>query len=95
MVLLIPNAMLQERRQRRYSRITWNANGRWIGTAHFYTWSAAMYRALCEATARTSENPGRLRCSAPNKGLRPLRRFAAIPAPPPEGYTPHLRLRGE
>lgn len=47
--------------------------------AHFYTWSATMYRALCEATARTSESPGRLRRSAPYKGLRPLRRFAAIP----------------
>ena len=48
--------------------------------AHFYTWSATMYRALCEATARTSESPGRLRRYAPYKGLHPLRRFAAIPA---------------
>ena len=55
--------------------------------AHFYTWSATMYRALCEATARTSESPGRLRCYAPYKGLHPLRRFAAIPAPSPERYT--------
>ncbi|MBR2198995.1 MAG: hypothetical protein UHS32_07325 [Bacteroidaceae bacterium] len=45
-----------------------------------------MYRALCEATARTSESPGRLRRSAPYKGLRPLRRFAAIPAPSLERY---------
>ena len=30
--------------------------------------------------ARTSESPGRLRRYAPYKGLRPLRRFAAIPA---------------
>jgi len=45
-----------------------------------------MYRALCEATARTSESPGRLRRYAPYKGLRPLRRFAAIPAPSPERY---------
>jgi hypothetical protein len=28
-----------------------------------------MYRALCEATARTCESPGRLRRSAPYKGL--------------------------
>ena len=55
--------------------------------AHFYTWSATMYRALCEATARTSESPGRLRRSATYKGLHPLRRFAAIPAPLPERYT--------
>ena len=46
-----------------------------------------MYRALCEAMGRTSESPARLRRSAPYKGLRPLRRFAAIPAPPLEGYT--------
>ena len=50
-----------------------------------------MYRALCEATARTSESPGRLRRSAPYKGLRPLRRFAAIPAPSLKG-TSALRL---
>ena len=31
------------------------------------------------AAARTSESPGRLRRYAPYKGLRPLRRFAAIP----------------
>ena len=49
------------------------------GRAHFYTWSAAMYRALCEATALTPECQGRLRRSVPYKGLRPLRRFAAIP----------------
>ena len=55
--------------------------------AHFYTWSATMYRALCEATARTCESPGRLRRYAPYKGLHPLRRFAAIPAPSPERYT--------
>ena len=55
--------------------------------AHFYTWSATMYRALCEATARTSESPGRLRRYAPYKGLHPLRRFAAIPAPSLERYT--------
>ena len=56
-----------------------------------------MYRALCEATARTSESPGRLRRSAPYKGLRPLRRFAAIPAHPQKQYprwkgTSALRL---
>jgi len=54
--------------------------------AHFYTWSATMYRALCEVAARTSESPGRLRRYAPYKGLHPLRRFAAIPAPSPERY---------
>ena len=46
-----------------------------------------MYRALCEATALTSESQGRLRRYAPYKGLRPLRRFAAIPAPSPGRYT--------
>ena len=37
--------------------------------------------------ARTSESPGRLRRFAPYKGLHPLRRFAAIPAPSRERYT--------
>ena len=36
--------------------------------------------------ARTSESPGRLRRYAPYKGLHPLRRFAAIPAPSLERY---------
>ena len=43
-----------------------------------------MYCALCEATARTSESPGRLHRFAPYKGQYPLRRFAAIPAPEEE-----------
>jgi len=51
-----------------------------------------MYRALCEATARTSESPGRLRRYAPYKGLHPLRRFAAIPAHPQKQYTRLWRL---
>jgi len=38
-----------------------------------------MYRALCEATGLTYESQAHLRRYAPNKGLRPLRRFAAIP----------------
>ena len=46
-----------------------------------------MYCALCEAAARTSESPGRLRRCAPSKGPHPLRRFAAIPAPSLERYT--------
>ena len=50
-----------------------------LDRAHFYTWSATMYRALCEATARTSESPGRLRRYAPYKGLYPLRRLASAP----------------
>ena len=37
--------------------------------------------------ALTCESQGRLRRSAPYKGLHPLRRFAAIPAPSPERYT--------
>lgn len=41
---------------------------------------------------RTSESPGRLRRSAPYKGLRPLRRFAAIPAPSAGKGTSALRL---
>ncbi len=49
--------------------------------AHFYTWSATVYRALCEALVPTPECRGHLRRCAPNKGLRPLRRFAAIPPP--------------
>ena len=49
--------------------------------AHFYTWPAAMYRALCEATARTSESPGRLRRCAPYKGLPPLAPLRGYPCP--------------
>ena len=38
-----------------------------------------MYHALCEATARTFESPGRLRRSAPYKGLSPLAPLRGYP----------------
>lgn len=42
---------------------------------------AAMYHALCEAAALTSESQGRSRRCVPSDRPRPLRRSAAIPFP--------------
>ena len=59
--------------------------------AHFYTWSATMYRALCEVAARTSESPGRLRRCAPYKGLPPL---APLRGYPPINLTVYRKING-
>ena len=55
--------------------------------AHFYTWSADHVSCALRGPALTFASQGRLRRYAPYKGLHPLRRFAAIPAPSLERYT--------